>query len=79
MESESILSITHELPTKGAEIRFDYSGIGDDIDVYCMPITGSTSTPRITYSNRPHLLVYKYAGWLMPKNGYVFAWWKKSK
>lgn len=76
MEAESILFITHEYPTKTSEMSVNYSEIADNTEIYTMPMTGPIPVNTQENSN-PSLKQYRYDGWLIPKTGYVIAWWKR--
>lgn len=73
---EDLLVITHEMPTQNAKITFDYSNIKNEIDVYGMPITG-TIAPISPNEDEDNKITYIISGWILPKQGYIFGWWKK--
>lgn len=77
MEAESILFITHEYPTESSEMSVNYSEIEDNTVVYTMPMTGPIPVNDQNISD-PSREEYRYDGWLIPKTGYVIAWWKKG-
>jgi hypothetical protein len=78
IERETVLHITHELPTRSASVNIDYSAVADALDVYSFPITGSESAPkRLEVEEDPHCVIYEHVGWLAPKHGYVICTWEK--
>lgn len=78
MERESILMLTHELPTENVVVDIDYSNIMDDFYVYSLPVSGSIPVKK-HFSEQPGKLSFDYNGWLMPKAGYIISWWDNPK
>ena len=82
IEAESAIDIVYELPTKGAKLKFDYSSVKDDIDVYSKIFISSRNGPTPIIDDEEvecHEKEFQYDGWLMPKNGCYFVWWRKLK
>lgn len=77
LEKEDILLITHELPTEKAKIVFDYAEVREEISVYGIPVTG-TIEPLEPEEDDDSKIKYVISGWILPKQGYVFGWWKKK-
>lgn len=80
VEKEDILFFTHEFPTLKATIEFDYRDIGEDINVFPLPVTGVTPPSPHGNGNEKKIYIKKFSheGWLYPKQGFVFAWWLKG-
>ena len=76
LEKEDVLLITHELPTEKAKIVFDYTEVREEISVYGIPVTG-TIEPLEPEKDNDSKIKYVISGWILPKQGYVFGWWKK--
>lgn len=77
LEKEDILLLTHELPTEKAKVIFDYTEVKDEIVVYGMPVTGTIS-PFELEEGADTKIKYVISGWILPKQGYIFGWWKKQ-
>ena len=75
MDSESIMFISHEYPTHDSKVSVNYSGIADDTVVYVMPVTGPIPVGE-PLPGKEHYCEYRHRGWLIPKTGYIIAWWK---
>lgn len=76
LEKEDVLLITHELPTEKAKIVFDYTEVREEISVYGIPVTG-TIEPLEPEKDDDSKIKYVISKWILPKQGYVFGWWKK--
>lgn len=76
-ETESVLSLTHDFPTFNSTVNFDYSDVGDMIDVYVLTMAGLQDNPIPHSTGNPFQIRFKHRGWLSPQNGYVMAWWLK--
>lgn len=76
LEKQDIILLTHEIPTEKAKVVFDYAAIKDEVSVYAMPITG-TIAPFEVEEEENSKIKYIISGWILPKQGYVFGWWKK--
>ena len=76
VELESMITITAEFPSNGGGVTFDYSDLSDDLDVSAFPRTGLKSNP-VDLSSENGIKQFQHADWLLPKDGYVFSWWKK--
>ena len=77
IEKESIILITHELPTCGGEVTFDYATLENEISVYGLPMTGLERPTSPYNSAGVPKIKYRYTNWILPKQGYVFSWWEK--
>ena len=76
LQKEDFLLVTHELPTENAKISFNYAQVDDEVTIYGMPITG-TIEPLEPSEDDNCNITYVISGWVLPKQGYVFGWWKK--
>lgn len=74
MERESVLFLTHELPTKDVSVIIDYSDIEEKTNIYTIPVTGAIPI-RKHDSQEKGKEIYEYTGWILPKAGYVISWW----
>lgn len=80
IESESVINIVYELPTKGVKLKFDYNLVKDDVDFYSQLFISSRNGPTSVVDDEGidfYEKEFQYAGWLMPKNGCYFVWWRK--
>lgn len=76
LEKEDVLILTHELPTEQAKVIFDYGEVKEEVSVYGMAITG-TIAPFEVEEEEESKIKYIISGWILPKQGYVFGWWRK--
>lgn len=76
LEKEDVLLLTHELPTEKAKVIFNYAEVKEEVSVYGMPITG-TIAPFEVEEEEDSKIKYVISGWILPKQGYVFGWWRK--
>lgn len=79
MERESIMFLTHELPTQNATVKIDYSKIRNDTLIYTMPVTGTIPVQKHLSQEEKGSETYTYNGWIIPKAGYIIAWWDKDE
>ena len=77
IEFESAITITAEFPSNRGEIVFDYSEIKNDIALASFSRTGIKSNP-VDFGDKNGIRKFQHNGWLLPKDGYVFSWWKKA-
>jgi len=78
MERESFLAINAELPTKNFDVFLDYSQLDGSLQVISQSFVGFLHGPNeIERSDSKHAIQLSYEGWLLPKNGVVFCWWKR--
>lgn len=79
METESMLFMAHEFPSQQPTIKFDYSLVKDDITPSCIPAVGATASLTADPNNYKNgNIAWKCNGWLLPKQGFIFGWWKKQ-
>ena len=77
IESESVLTVTNEYPTKNMTVEFDF----EDVRSYMrephaqLLFTNTTKVNKI--SDSPTSLKYTHQGWVSPKNGVAFVWWRQ--
>lgn len=76
IEIESMITITAEFPSNGGGVTFDYSDLSDELVVSAFSKTGIKSNP-VDLSSENGIKQFQHADWLLPKDGYVFSWWKK--
>ena len=76
VELQSMITVTAEFPTNGGGITFDYSDLSNELVVSAFSRTGIKSNP-VDLSSENGLKRFHHADWLLPKDGYVFSWWKK--
>ncbi|SJM92014.1 hypothetical protein CRENPOLYSF1_230036 [Crenothrix polyspora] len=74
VEKESVITITAEFPSNKGGITFDYSDLSPEITVSAFTRTGIKSNP-VDLSSDGGVKKFEHNGWLLPKDGYVFAWW----
>jgi hypothetical protein len=48
----------------------------EEVKPYGIPVTGIKTPPLDIYNEKE--IFFSYNGWIMPKMGYIFAWWRKS-
>jgi len=77
LEAESAITITAEFPSNHGEVNFDYTSMKDNISVCTFPKAGLRQNPVAIYDEG--VIRCRHDGWLLPKDGYTFAWWKKTK
>ncbi len=79
LETESILAINIEVPTKEFRATFDYSAVQHVIEVYNQNfISGCRAPNDMNLSDENGIIEFRYNKWLVPKNGVIFAWWRKA-
>ena len=76
MESESILFLTHEFPTENTRVEIDYTKFVNDLYLYIIPVTGAIHVQGSPGKSEGKEY-YTYKGWMLPKSGYIVAWWDK--
>lgn len=76
MEKESILFLTHEYPTSNTRVIIKYEKMVDKIQVYTMPVTGAIPVKH-QVSEEKGKDTYIHSGWILPKSGYIVAWWER--
>lgn len=76
VEKADTIKISLDVPTKNARIVFDYSNIKEEIVTYGMESISFTDNPIMKEEDDAWKFVYN--DWLMPKNSFVFCWWKKN-
>jgi hypothetical protein len=80
MERESFFAVNYELPTHQSRVFLDYGELDGDIEVVSQSFISPRFGPNdIKRSDSKHTIHLGYDGWLLPKNGIVFCWWKKDK
>lgn len=75
LEINDLLLVTHEFPTQNCSLTLNYSAIKDTAVIYGMPITGTIS-PVVPADMEEGIIQYVISGWILPKQGYIFGWWK---
>lgn len=76
IEKEDIIKIDLDVPTKHIDITFDTNDLSDEIVTYAIETTSFTDKPLMF--PKDHSWKFIYHDWLMPKNAFIFAWWKNA-
>ena len=77
VENASAICITHQWPTMGSVVRFNYAQI-PDIDASGFDFAGMNAEPSPKTVERE--ISYELPdSWALPRSGYCFAWWRKDE
>lgn len=77
VEIDSFYYFNFELPTKNANIKFDYKEVQNLINVYSTDFISSYKTPRSLQNLNEPIIRLNYHSWLIPKSSILFIWYKK--